>query len=73
MADKNYKITFEMSDGSEKSVEFTAPQGDTGETGPEGPQGPKGDTPVRGTDYWTEADKAEIKAYVDEAILGGAW
>lgn len=29
--------------------------------------------PVKGTDYWTEEDKAEIKAYVDEAILGGAW
>lgn len=64
------------------------PKGDTGETGPQGPQGnqgeqgiqgPKGDTgkdgysPVKGVDYWTEADKAEIKAYVDEAILGGAW
>ena len=36
-------------------------------------QGNPGYTPVRGTDYWTEADKAEIKAYVDEAILGGAW
>lgn len=32
-----------------------------------------GITPVRGTDYWTEEDKAEIKSYVDEAILGGAW
>ena len=35
-----------------------------------GLQGPK---PVKGTDYWTEADKAEIKKYVDDAILGGAW
>ena len=33
----------------------------------------EGYTPVRGTDYWTEEDKAEIKAYVDEAILGGEW
>ena len=32
-----------------------------------------GNTPVKGTDYWTEEDKEEIKAYVDEAILGGAW
>ena len=32
-----------------------------------------GKTPVRGTDYWTEDDKAEIKSYVDTAILGGAW
>lgn len=35
--------------------------------------GADGKTPVRGTDYWTEADKAEIKAYVDEAILNGSW
>lgn len=32
-----------------------------------------GKTPVRGTDYWTAADIAEIKSYVDNAILGGAW
>lgn len=32
-----------------------------------------GYSPVRGIDYWTEEDKAEIKSYVDEAILGGAW
>lgn len=38
-----------------------------------GPAGADGYTPVRGTDYWTEADKAEIHSYVDEAILGGAW
>ena len=36
-------------------------------------KGKDGKTPVRGTDYWTEADKAEIKSYVDEAILGGVW
>lgn len=54
-------------------------KGDTGDTGATGPKGDTGDTgaagytPVRGTDYWTEADIAEIKGYVDEAILGGAW
>lgn len=37
------------------------------------PLGGSGSTPVRGVDYWTEADKAEIKSYVDDAILGGAW
>ena len=45
------------------------PKGDTGEKGadgaqgPEGPQGPTGPagyTPVRGTDYWTEADQQAI-------------
>lgn len=31
-------------------------------------KGENGYTPVRGTDYWTEADKAEIKAYIDAAV-----
>jgi hypothetical protein len=35
--------------------------------------GANGKTPQKGVDYWTETDKAEIKAYVDEAILGGEW
>lgn len=38
-----------------------------------GRDGDDGKTPVRGTDYWTAADIAEIKSYVDDAILGGAW
>lgn len=33
----------------------------------------QGKTPVRGTDYWTDADKNEIKSYVDDAILKGKW
>ena len=33
----------------------------------------KGDSPVKGIDYWTDSDIAEIKAYVDNAILGGRW
>jgi hypothetical protein len=37
MADKNYQITFELSDGTTKTVEFTSPQGE---------QGPKGDDGV---------------------------
>lgn len=57
-------------------------KGDPGEQGPagaDGAQGAKGDdgadgySPVRGTDYWTSADIAEIKSYVDNAILGGVW
>lgn len=35
-------------------------KGDTGATGPQGPQGPAGKTPVKGTDYFTQADKQEI-------------
>ena len=37
------------------------------------PKGTEGLAPIRGTDYWTAADIAEIKGYVDEAILGGSW
>ena len=48
-------------------------KGETGEQGPQGERGADGYTPKRGTDYWTEADIAEIKSYVDEAILGGEW
>ena len=32
-----------------------------------------GITPIRGVNYWTPADIAEIKSYVDDAILGGEW
>lgn len=35
-------------------------KGDPGDTGPQGEQGPAGYTPVRGTDYWTAADQAQI-------------
>ena len=47
---------------------------DSGEfDGAQGEPGPAGPAPVKGVDYWTEADKAEIKSYVDTAILGGSW
>lgn len=38
-----------------------------------GEHGDTGYTPQKGVDYWTEEDKVEIKGYVDDAILGGAW
>lgn len=46
-----------------------------------GPQGPKGDpgqdgkTPIKGIDYWNEADVQEIKNYCDNQVtnaIGGA-
>lgn len=61
------------------SANLKGDKGDAGEKGADGAKGDKGDkgdagySPVRGTDYWTAADKAEIKSYVDEAILGGKW
>lgn len=51
----------------------TGATGATGATGPAGKDGANGTTPVRGIDYWTAADIAEIKNYVDDAILNGAW
>lgn len=39
MADKKYKLNFEMSDGSVQSVEFTVPQGDKGTDGVDGVDG----------------------------------
>lgn len=59
------------SDGH-KVITLGIPKGDTGATGSKGDKGEKGDkgdtgatgasgyTPVRGTDYWTTADKNEI-------------
>ena len=58
-------------------------KGDTGATGPAGPQGPAGapgkdgtagadgKTPVKGTDYWTAADKQEIVNSVIAALPDG--
>ena len=43
--------------------------------GQRGMPGKDGYTPVKGTDYWTDEDKAEIKSYcqiyIDTQILGG--
>lgn len=47
--------------------------GGSGGKGEKGDKGDPGYTPVRGVDYWTPTDIAEIKGYVDDAILGGAW
>lgn len=58
------------------------PQGIQGETGPQGPQGvqgetgPAGYTPVKGTDYYTAADKAEMVNMVIAALptwTGGSY
>lgn len=45
------------------SFDFKNLKGDKGDQGPQGEQGiqgEKGDTPVKGTDYWTESDKTEM-------------
>lgn len=49
----------------------TGPAGPRGPKGDTGPQGPAGHTPVKGTDYWTAADKAEMVADVLAALPDG--
>lgn len=49
----------------------TGPKGDAGATGPKGdtgPTGPAGKTPVKGVDYWTTSDKAEIIAELGGSV-----
>lgn len=46
-------------------------RGVQGFTGPAGPQGKDGKTPVKGTDYWTAADKQEIVDDVLSSIVDG--
>lgn len=46
-------------------------KGDTGATGAAGADGKDGYTPVKGTDYWTEEDKAEIESYIDTELANG--
>ena len=60
--DGNNVITVTLTDGTKSTFKVQ-----------NGSKGSAGKTPVKGTDYWTDADKAEIKSYVDEAILGGEW
>lgn len=55
-----------------RDLPFVSAKAD-GAKGDKGDTGEAGYSPVRGTDYWTDADKAEIKSYVDDAILNGAW
>lgn len=134
MADKKYKLTFHLTDGTEQKVEFTAPQGEQGIQGNAGAvgagvyysiddiplgAGPQsllpevfspdpgrllrpgeivinsvgnvgqildwedptylveyyysivGHTPVKGTDYYTEEDKAEMVDLVLAALPDG--
>lgn len=47
-------------------------RGDKGEQGPQGERGADGKTPIKGTDYWTEADKAEIVQSVIEELPDGS-
>ena len=67
-------------DGKDGAPGPAGPAGPAGKDGAPGQQGPQGapgapgqdgHTPVKGTDYWTETDKAEMVADVIAAIPGG--
>lgn len=64
MADKTYKINFEMTDGTTKSVQFTAPQGPQGIQGVQGEKGDKGDTGAAGTNATITGATATVDANV---------
>lgn len=44
----------------EQKASLKGDKGDTGATGPAGADGEDGYTPVKGTDYFTEEDKADM-------------
>ena len=48
-------------------------RGEKGETGPEGPAGANGYTPIKGTDYFTTADKNEIVELVKEDLTNAGY
>lgn len=53
MADKNYKLSFNMTDGTTQEVQFSVPSGET---------------PKKGIDYFTEADISDIVSAVIAAL-----
>lgn len=58
-------------DGAKGDKGDTGAQGIPGEKGEKGDPGEKGEpgyTPVKTVDYWTAADIAEIKSYIDTAV-----
>ena len=67
---KNY-VTFNIPRGAKGDP------GVPGKPGIQGLPGKDGKAPVRGVDYWTDADKQaiynETKKYVDDAISNGKW
>lgn len=53
-------ISIQDKSGTTSATITNGAKGDKGDPGPQGEQGPAGYTPVRGTDYWTAADQAQI-------------
>lgn len=68
MANKTYKLTFHLSDGTSQSVEFEAPQGEKGATGATGAQGPKGDTGATGA-AGAKGDKGDTGVGITDVTI----
>lgn len=64
--DEIIRVAAEVDDGGQ-----VGPPGPKGDPGEKGDPGTPGKTPVRGTDYWTAADKAEMVADVIAALPDG--
>lgn len=47
--------------------------GETGSVGPQGPAGDNGYTPIKGVDYFTEADKAELVSMLKKSLTVETW
>lgn len=63
-------------DSNSTRFKFGIPAGEKGAPGAKGEKGDPGEdgyTPKRGTDYWTDADIAEIKSYIDNEIINGEY
>lgn len=41
--------------------------------GAKGDKGNDGKTPIRGVDYWTQADQDAIKQWIEDTIWKGKW
>lgn len=68
--------TIVIKNGSKGSTGATGAKGDKGDTGATGAKGADGHTPVKGTDYWTAVDRAEIVKDVLAALptwTGGSY
>lgn len=64
----NNVVTVTLTNGNTST--FTVKNGSKGSDGKDGTNGKDGKTPAKGTDYWTEADKAEIVQAVINTLGG---
>ena len=69
----DYTLTLTFTDGNSTTVgPIRGPQGEQGPQGNPGTNGTNGVTPVRGTDYWTQADiqaiEGDLQSYINTQL-----